>query len=172
MGLVLFSLAVLAQSGGSASGPPPPAKCDSAEHRQFDFWVGKWDVYRSDTNQLVAHSLIEKLYAGCALMENWMPIGGTGGGSLNSWRPATKRWHQTWTDSGNNWNEYVGGLEGDAMVISGTSTSASGVSSPVRITYQRGDGGSVVQTGYQSGDGGKSWSLTYQFIYRPASPSK
>ncbi len=171
MGPLLLGLAVLAQSGGSASGPPPPAKCDSAEHRQFDFWLGKWDVYRSDTNQLVAHSLIEKLYAGCAVRENWMPIGGTGGGSLNSWRPATKRWHQTWTDSGNNWNEYVGGMDGGVMVLSGTSAKAGGATLPVRMTYEAKADGSVVQTGYQSADGAKSWQLTYQYIYRRAEGS-
>lgn len=174
MDLMLSSLLVLAaQVGGSSSGLPPPANCDTAEHRQFDFWVGKWDVYRPDTNQLVAHSLIEKLYAGCAVRENWMPIGGTGGGSLNSWRASEKQWRQTWTDSGNNWTEYVGGIEGGLMILTGSSMKAAGTSAPVRMTYEAKSDGSVVQTGYQSVDGGRTWSLTYQFVYRPAgSPSE
>jgi hypothetical protein len=161
--LWLFALALQAAT-------PPPA-CESPEHRQFDFWVGQWDVYRTDTNQLVAHSLIEKLYNGCAVRENWMPVGGTGGGSLNSWRPAEKKWRQTWTDSGNNWNEYAGGIEGGMMVLTGTSAKAAGTALPVRMTYEAKADGSVVQTGYQSSDGGKSWSLTYQYAYRPAPPS-
>ena len=169
MDLVLSSLLVLAAQGGgqSAAQPPPPA-CETAEHKQFDFWVGKWDVYRPDTNQLVAHSVIEKLYGGCAVRENWMPIGGTGGGSLNSWRPGERKWRQTWTDSGNNWNEYVGGMEGGLMVLTGTSAKASGGAVPVRMTYEAKADGSVVQTGYQSTDDGKTWSLAYQFAYRPA----
>ena len=162
-------LAIAAQGGGQAAAQPPPPACETAEHKQFDFWVGKWDVYRSDTNQLVARSLIEKLYGGCAVRENWMPIGGTGGGSLNSWRPSEGRWRQTWTDSGNNWNEYAGGMESGLMVLTGSSLKAGGGASPVRITYEAKPDGSVVQTGYQSGNGGKAWSLTYQFIYRPAS---
>ena len=166
-------LALAAQGGGSSPAPPPPASCDTAEHKQFDFWVGKWDVYRPDTGQLVAHSLVEKLYGGCAVRENWMPIGGTGGGSLNSWRPSESKWRQTWTDSGNNWNEYAGGMDGLLMVLTGSSMKAGGGAAPVRMTYEAKPDGSVVQTGYQSGDDGKSWSLAYQFIYRPASsPSK
>ena len=168
---LLGLLAVAAQGAVSAAAPPP--QCQSAEHRQFDFWVGQWDVYRTDTDQLVAHSRIEKLYGGCAVRENWMPIGGTGGGSLNSWRPAERKWRQTWTDSGNNWNEYAGGMEGGVMVLTGSSSKAGGAATPVRMSYEAKSDGSVVQTGYQSADGGKTWSLTYQYAYRPAaSPSK
>ena len=162
--LLVIALAVQAAA-------PAPAACATLEHRQFDFWVGDWDVYRTDTDQLIARSLIEKLYAGCAVRENWMPVGGTGGGSLNSWRPAEMKWRQTWTDSGNNWNEYAGGIEGGLMVLTGTSAKAGGTRVPARMTYEAKADGSVVQTGYQSSDGGKSWSLTYQYAYRPAAPS-
>src|SRR5688572_25628693 len=91
--------AAVAQTAGAPA--PQPAPCATPEHRQFDFWVGRWDVYRSDTNQLVARSLIENLYNGCAIRENWMPTGGAGGGSLNSYRTAERRWRQIYTSSGN-----------------------------------------------------------------------
>ena len=153
---------------GQTSAPPPPA-CETPEHRQFDFWVGKWDVYRTDTNTLVAHSLIEKLYGGCAVRENWMPLSGFGaGGSLNAYRPNEKRWRQVYTGAGNGWSEYVGQRQGKAMVIAGTLVMPDGSTTPVRITYRRGEGGSVLQIGEQSSDGGRSWHLSYHFTYRPA----
>ncbi len=166
--LGVAALALMAASVAAGQSSTPPPACDSPEHKQFDFWVGQWDVYRTDTNQLVARSLIEKLYGGCAVRENWMPIGGTGGGSLNSWRPADKKWLQTWTDTGNNWNEYAGGMEGGAMVLTGTSAKAVGTAMPVRMTYEAKPDGSVVQTGYQSTDGGKTWAVQYQYAYRPS----
>ena len=153
-----------------ASASPPPA-CEAPEYRQFDFWVGSWDVYRTDTEKLVAHSLIEKLYAGCAVRENWMPIGAPGGGSLNSWRPEEKRWRQTWTDGANSWNEYTGGIENGLMVLTGSSSMPGSARTAVRMTYEAKPDGSVVQTGYQSSDGGKTWSVRYQFAYRPAAPA-
>jgi hypothetical protein len=159
-------LAVLAAATAPAA--PPPPSCDSAEHRQLDFWVGRWDVYRPDTGKLVAHSLIENLYGGCAIRENWMPLQGTGGGSLNSYRPDEKKWRQVWTDSVNNLNEYAGGLENGVMDLTGVSHPASGPPVPIRMTYEAKPDGSVVQTGYQSSDGGKSWQLRYQFVYRKA----
>lgn len=162
---MLAVLAALLAAQSTPPAPPPPA-CETAEHRQFDFWVGRWDVYRPDTGKMVAHSLIEKLYGGCAIRENWMPLGGTGGGSLNSYRPGEKTWRQVWTDSGNNLNEYAGGLEGGVMVLTGESHPPTGPAVPIRMTYEAKRDGSVVQTGYQSSDGGKSWQLRYQFVYR------
>lgn len=150
--------------------PPPPA-CTTPEHRQFDFWVGRWDVYPTGTDRLVAHSFIESLYGGCAIRENWMPLRGAGGGSLNSWRPAERRWRQTWADSSNNWTEYVGGLEDGAMVLTATATQPDG--SPVmrRMRYTNEAGGAVRQLGTQSADGGATWTTSYDFTYRPGQAS-
>jgi hypothetical protein len=170
MGMVALLVMALATqtSPASPSGPPPATLCHTPEHSQFDFWVGRWDVYRPDTNALVAHSLIEKLYGGCAVRENWMPLTGTGGGSLNSYRPASKRWEQYWTDSGNNLNFYSGGLEDSKMVLTGVSHASNGADSPVRIVYEKLADGSVTQTGYTSPDSGKTWQLSYKMVYRRA----
>lgn len=163
--------AILALQAAMVAPAPPPSKCASAEQGQFDFWVGRWEVFRSDTRQKVAVSVIEKLYGGCAVRENWMPIGGTGGGSLNAWRASDRKWHQYWVDSGGNLNIYEGGLINGAMVITGTSESAAGAVTPIRVTYKRGEAGEVYQIGEQSTDGGKSWQLQYYFTYRPAAAS-
>ena len=67
------------RSGQSAvSLPPRPAR--APEFHQLDFWVGKWDVYPTGKDKLVAHSLIEKVY-GCGIRENWMPLSNQPGGS-------------------------------------------------------------------------------------------
>jgi hypothetical protein len=165
MSMIAAAMLLAATAVQPASPAPPPA-CESPEHGQFDFWVGRWDVYRPDTGKLVAHSLIEKLYAGCAIRENWMPLQGTGGGSLNSYRPDEKKWRQTWTDSANGWNEYSGGLEKGVMTLTGTAHAPSGPPAPIRMTYEAKPDGSVVQTGYRSVDDGRSWQLQYQFVYR------
>ena len=67
----------------------------------------------------MAHSLIESLYAGCTIRENWMPLSNPGGGSLNMYDPGDKRWHQTWQDNGNARVEFDGGLAGNRMVLLG-----------------------------------------------------
>jgi hypothetical protein len=100
-------LMMLAQAASPPPPPPPPA-CTGPEHRQFDFWVGEWTVTPTGKPGVVASSLIEKLYAGCAVRENWMPLKGSPDGSLNSY--VDGRWHQTWVDASNSRVEFVGGL--------------------------------------------------------------
>jgi hypothetical protein len=163
-------LAGIPTASWSQSSPPPT--CITEQYRQFDFWVGQWDVYDPRSNQLVAHSNIEKLYDGCAIRENWEPLNGKGGGSLNSYRADRKEWLQVWTDWQNSLNEYRGGLENGSMVMTGTSTSASGKDTAARMTFEPQKDGSVIQTGYGSADGGKTWQLNYQFVYRTAGASQ
>ena len=68
--IVLNALFVASTASAQAAPAPPPPACTAPEHRQFDFWVGYWDVYPTGKEKLVAHSLIEKLYAGCTIREN------------------------------------------------------------------------------------------------------
>lgn len=141
----------------------PAAPCQEPERRQFDFWVGNWDVYPTGQETLVARSTIEKLYGGCAVRENWKPLKGTGGGSLNAWRPDEKGWRQTWLDSSGAWAEFRGGWNGTAIVIqgdwSGTLT---------RMTYTPGADGSVRQFGETSADKGLTWKPGFDLTYRRA----
>lgn len=142
--------------------PPPPA-CQEAERGQFDFWVGDWDVYPTGKETLVAHSTIEKLYGGCVVRENWKPLKGTGGGSLNAWVPGDKGWRQTWTDSSGTWAEFKGGWNGTAMVIQGDWGGTL-----TRMTYTAGSDGSVRQFGETSADQGATWTPSFDLTYRRA----
>jgi hypothetical protein len=158
------------QTTSPATAPSSPASCTSSGHRQFDFWLGRWDVYRTGTDRLVAHSLIESLYGGCAIRENWMPLQGDGGGSLNAWLPHHGVWRQAWVDSSNSWAVFEGGIEQDAMVISGVWPGAAGPGTEplVRISYSREAGGMVRQAGQMSTDGGQTWVPSFDLTYRPA----
>ncbi len=166
----------LAQSAAAPASPPAPLQpptpappvCTTPEHRQFDFWVGRWDVYPTGTDQLVAHSLIERLYDGCVIREHWMPLGGAGGGSLNSWVPGERRWRQLWADDRNSWRDFSGGMEGGAMVLTADVTLPDGRPAMTRMRFTREPGGAVRQLGSQSADGGRTWTDQYDFTYRPA----
>ena len=168
----LLSLTVATASFAQTSPAPPPAApppaCTAPEHRQFDFWVGYWDVYPTGKDKLVAHSLIEKLYAGCTIRENWMPLSKNDGGSLNMYDPADKKWHQTWQDSQNGRVIFEGGMAGKAMVLTGNwkGGGPKGEDALTRMTYTRNADGSVRQFGEQSTDGGKSWFTAFDFTYR------
>jgi hypothetical protein len=158
-------------SDAQATAPaPPPAPCSAAENRQFDFWVGHWDVYpKKAPLKKVAQSNIEKLYSGCAIRENWMPlVAGGDGGSLNSYRPEDGQWHQIWADSGGGWVEFIGKWNGASMVLEGAWPQPGHPKQRTRMTYTRQADGSVEQLGESSDDEGQSWQPSFDFIYRPA----
>jgi len=145
-----------------------PAPCATAQHRQFDFWIGRWDVFDTRTGERAGSSIIERLYDGCTLRENWSEPGFTGG-SLNTFDATDGRWHQTWTDSTGAWREFVGGLEDGHMVLVWRHRGARepGRMADVRMTFTRNDDGSVRQHSDQRVDGG-AWMERYDYTYRPA----
>jgi hypothetical protein len=157
----------------SPPSPPPPA-CTAAEHRQFDFWVGYWDVYPTGKDKLVAHSLIENLYDGCVIRENWIPLRGSGGSSLNSYFPDEKLWRQVWADSSNGWGTFEGSFQNGEMVLSGNWKNANGPGTQAftRTTWSRNRDGSVRQLGEARNADGKTWSKTFDFTYRPSTAAK
>lgn len=155
-------------SAQSGAAPAPPG-CTSSESHQFDFWVGKWNVFRAakpDTQ--VANSLIERLYAGCAIRENWMPLKGGDGGSLNSYVSAEKGWRQIWIDASGGRADFSGGWNGKAMVLEGVWPQSGHPTQRTRMTYTPHPDGSVEQAGESSDDGGKSWQPSFDLVYRRA----
>lgn len=105
-----------------ASNPPPPAMtspappssatvsgCASAQHRQFDFWLGEWEVF-GKAGKLVGRSRIEAVLGGCALAEHWSS--GTGaandGTSLNLY--GVRQFWETSMDAGKTWTVAFDGL--------------------------------------------------------------
>jgi hypothetical protein len=153
---------------GAAAPPPVSPGCTSSQTKQFDFWVGKWDVYAtSKPEQKVADSLIEKLYHGCAIRENWMPLSGNPGGSMNAYSPEKKQWRQFWADSSGGSAEFSGSWNGKSMILTGTWPQPGHPAQMTRMTYTPLRNGDVEQVGITSDDAGLSWQPSFDFTYKP-----
>jgi hypothetical protein len=144
----------------------PP--CAEEVHAAFDFWIGQWDVFPTGGDTEVARSRIERLHGGCAIRENWMPLRGTGGGSLTNLDPQTGRWHQTWIGSSPGRIEFEGGPVPGGMVLTGYWPDARGPGKDglVRMTYTALEYGAVRQLGEVSYDHGLEWEPSFDFVYR------
>ena len=169
--LPLLFLPTMAAAQTTTPVAPPPTGCNTPESHQFDFWVGKWEVFPAKApTKKVADSLIEKLYAGCAMRENWMPLQPGDGGSLNAYVAAEGKWRQTWLDSTGVFADFKGGWNGTAMVIEGVWPQPGAPNQITRMTYTPHADGSVEQAGQTSDDGGKTWQASFDLIYRKAAP--
>jgi hypothetical protein len=151
------------------SDAPRPPRCGEPERRQFDFWIGDWEVSAPD-GTVAGRNRITSLFDGCALREEWEGVSGHRGTSLNAFSPETGRWHQTWTDSSGLTLFLEGGLQNDAMVMEGTATLPGGPApGPVRqrITWSllEGDRDRVRQHWEASVDG-QTWETVFDGRYR------
>ena len=162
----LAALVVL--PGGSAVAQAPaaaPPACQSAEYRQFDFWLGEWEVFLPNGKK-AGDSRIEPIGAGCALLENWSGNGGFSGKSLNSYDSTDKRWHQSWVDSSGSRLELAGSFADRRMVLaSAPATAGSAPGGVQRIAWSVNDDGSVRQLWESSADAGKTWTVQFDGKY-------
>ena len=112
IGLTLMvAVAAEAQTTGSVAAP----SCSADEYRQFDFWLGEWDV--TQNGKTAGRNSIRSILNGCAISEEWSGTGGFKGNSLNFYNVDTKRWHQTWIDSRGQSLALEGRLEAGSMVL-------------------------------------------------------
>jgi hypothetical protein len=138
---------------------------DRGTARDFDFWIGEWDVFGPQGRPAGANS-ITALYDGGALAEHWRGEGGVEGHSLNTYDASTDRWHQTWVDSTGGLLLLDGGLVDGTMVLEGTIPGADGATPQrQRISWTPGDDG-VRQHWETSDDDGATWQTAFDGRYR------
>jgi hypothetical protein len=159
----LLILAALIPFTPSQAAPVQPAPCSAPEYRQFDFWLGDWDVV-NPAGKPAGHNHITSEYGGCVLQEHWTGAGGSVGSSFNIYDPVRKLWHQTWVDNGGMLLEIEGGMQGGSMVMSGEQPQADGKKLLHRITWTP-NHGKVRQFWETSNDGGKTWAVSFNGTY-------
>lgn len=163
---VLVSFSVLAQTqrkrafAASSRGPP----CASVGHRQFDFWVGEWEV-QTPKGTAAGENRVEKILDGCALRETWTAADGSHGASLSSYDAGAGRWTQTFVDDLGMVLVLDGELRDGKMMLSGRRSGPRGSSFLNRITWQKVDGDRIRQRWEQSSDEGRNWTLLFEGIY-------
>lgn len=150
-------------ASAQTAAPAPRPSCDSPQQRQFDFWIGAWDV--SVGGQPAGHNRIERILDGCALLENWTGAGGMSGKSLNFYDAQRAQWHQTWVDDRGGSLGLDGTFTGGKMVLSGTRKDQQGKAIFNRITWTALPKDQVRQVWETSADEGKSWTVAFDGLY-------
>lgn len=135
----------------------------SAEFRQFDFWIGEWDV-KNPQGVLSGSSSVQLILGQCIIFENWSGGSGSNGKSFNIYDANDKKWHQTWVDDKGTFTHYIGGLVDGKMVVV-ANTIIAGKKTLAKMTFSKLPNGDVRQFGENSTDEGKTWVTTFDFIY-------
>jgi uncharacterized protein (TIGR02246 family) len=137
--------------------------------REFDFWIGDWDV--RPTGQPAAgppsRNVITLDDNGCVLTEHWTAPNGSEGQSFNIFDRSIGKWRQTWVDNVGGQHDYRGALVNGNMVYEGDTPAPNGQLGrvPTRLTFFRLGPDSVRQFSETSADSGRTWQTAYDLTY-------
>ena len=149
--------------------PPPtpaPQPCSAPEYRQFDFWLGDWNVY-DPKGQLAGTNRVTRELGGCIVQERWVAAGPVAqeGSSFNTWSPGARKWHQTWVDSTGGFLLLDGEWRDGVMRLTGEMPARGGGTVQHRIAWSALSGGRVRQFWERSTDGGQTWTVAFVGTY-------
>lgn len=155
------ALLALSIAFGAHAQDAKPAPCSAPEHRQFDFWLGDWEV-RGPAGKVAGYNTITSMHNGCVLAESWKGNGGVTGSSFNVYDAERKKWRQTWVDSTGGILDLEGTYANGRMTLASTPDAKGAIS---RITWERLPDGRVRQLWETSPDGGATWKIAFDGYY-------
>ena len=161
--VVVLSVTAIGQNAQQAQSSQKYPPCSTHEFRQFDFWLGSWDVQVKGTT--VGRNEVTLEQDGCLIVEHWTALRGREkGSSFNYYDVADKKWHQLYIANNGNARSFppiAGGVKNGAMVL----INDEDPNEVSRWTWSPLPGGRVRQMAEQSKDGGKNWTTTWDSIY-------
>jgi hypothetical protein len=165
-GSLALVVALVAGDAGRASGqtPPPQLTCDGAEYRQFDFWIGEWDV--TVRGQPAGTSVITSREKGCLIHEQWTAVRGGTGQSMNFYDRSDGKWHQVWVASNGSVLRFSGGLERGSLAYTSEARRPDGTKVLHRLVFTPNEDGTVRQHWTSSTDDGTTWTDAFDGLYR------
>lgn len=159
-----------AVSASPAATPSPATtmspSCAAPQNRQFDFWLGEWDLVGADGKKS-AEDRVMQVLGGCALEETWTSVKTGQGLSVSAYDPATRRWHQTLMDDSGAVLNLEGEFADGKMVLVGQhpSQKEKGVTITHRIAWSAMPDHRVKQYWEASTNGGRTWRPVFEGTY-------
>ena len=141
-------------------------------YRQFDFWIGEWDVFGPKGNK-AGDSKISLILDSYIILEEWTSNAKAGtfgykGKSFNTYNSQRKQWQQMWVDNVGGGTQYVyGKFESNKIVFQTDPQPFKKDSTMIqRLTFFALEKDKVRQLGEQSKDNGSTWTVQYDLEYR------
>ena len=136
----------------------------ASKSREFDFWIGEWDVTNVQ-GQPAGKSKIELMLGDCVILENWTSLGAASyaGKSINLYNPNSQKWIQTWFDDKGGLTEFQNGEYKDNKMVFTTHPDPKNLIT--RLTFYNMSPDLVRQHFETTKDDGKTWITTIDLTY-------
>jgi len=147
-----------------------PNPCAAQQQKQFDFWVGKWNLtWPGDKPGEVVHGTnsIKRVLDGCVIQENFsggdsMHLRGT---SISTFDVGADRWKQTWVDNEGGYLDFVGEFSNGQMILQRQAV-RKGAKILQRMVWKNISANELDWSWEASTDGGKSWHVNWPIHYK------
>ena len=158
--VLIFSISLFAQSTNQKPCASPAAK-------QFDFWIGEWDLTWIDKNgqTQTGENIISKILNGCVIEENFTG-GNFIGKSVSVYNTNKKQWQQTWVDNSGGYLDFTGSFENNQMILSRQFTNKDGKVIKQRMVFYNIFKNELDWNWEKSTDSGKTWQLEWKIHYK------
>lgn len=151
-----------------------PRPCSSPESRQFDFWLGEWDLSwpaeqagGQPGEMMTGTNRIERLFGPCAIEESFSTADGSfRGRSLSVYDVGAGLWRQTWVDSQAAYLIFTGGMGDGKMILATEPVGDDGREMINRMVFADITAVSLNWSWQRSEDGGDSWQDRWTISYR------
>ena len=166
----VFSVAVTAFIGVAVAIPTvspqeaPIQPCQGEEYRQFDFWIGEWDLSWGDSGRGSNRITLE--LDSCVIVENFTTAGEQPfvGRSVSTYNKYTEQWHQTWVDNNGTYLDFTGGLSADSMILIRRAVRGDTTFHQRMVFFNIADD-SLDWSWQRSDDGGSTWKILWHIDY-------
>jgi len=165
--LLAFVAATCLSQAHVDSVPDTPQPCSAAEFRQFDFWVGEWDLTWTSRDGQEKHGVnrTTRMFGPCAIREEFSADNGAlSGTSLSVYVPTERKWKQTWVDDSGAYLDFTGTFT-DGRMILGRSARRGGSAFLQRMQWYNITPDSLDWNWERSDDNGTSWVVMWKIHY-------
>jgi len=156
---------------------PAPAipACQRPEQKQFDFWVGDWDLTSPGSKPgelLHHHNTIKRILNGCIVQESFVgsdaPEQGPQllGASVSVFDVASGKWKQTWVDNQGSYLDFTGEFKDKQMVLSREATRPDGTKILQRMVWKNITQNEFDWSWERSKDKGQTWEVLWPIHYK------
>jgi hypothetical protein len=154
------------------SDPSPP--CTSPEARQFDFWLGEWDLTWPAEQAggvpgetMAGFNRITRLFDDCVIEENFTTDDASfRGHSVSVYDEKSGAWRQTWVDSAGGYLAFTGSFDGETMELRTQASERDGETVVQRMVFSDIGEDSLEWSWQGSRDGGDTWNDLWNISYR------
>jgi len=168
--LCVANLRAQGSNGSSSSSAPRPAP----EARQFDFWLGEWDLtWPGEQSGLPAGQIgrgtntITAILDSAVIQENFVDGAPNSlyGMSFSVYNQRLGKWQQTWVDNQSSYLDFTGGFNDGKMILSRKATTKDGREIMQRMVWHNITHDQLDWNWEASQDGGKTWKVNWQIHY-------